>query len=587
LIHLTKKPDNDEEDDSGGDDDDDDNNDNDGDNGNMETHHPTVMFSNSSDYNIHNNNRVSGSCSDDNKNNEGQSKKIINDSKAVMQTIANQMASTGKSFDEFDDNLMGQSTAPINNSSSSNANTRQHGNETDDGGDENEEINDMVLLQEAKPKELPSLKTKVQDKVASINNTIDIVKKTQATRKSIRMASVAGTLAGGVVGLAVAGPAGAFVGSKIGQIAAGVGVLIEGTVSVGVLVAGVKGTMFTVNQLQGMSGGKGDNKNRLLTIGEKGTECKLVLVRPNVIVDPEWEKITLEARRTAPRDEGKGGIVSNFFATNEVIAKKGRQKRDAAIANSEDHEIPLKEKIFLLVSSSLNDKKSLPGYVYRKLIEKLRERVEERQSNSKEETVTDDLVEDRHVRQDVHAIIKHITATLLEVRPGFSSSQRITEISASAVESLVFGEVYDLVFDEIVSETREKDKSLGDRILNAQCNSSSAEFISEEAIHALRILPEQHSVSEKLSCCVKILESISNVGEAQNMSADSLLKMVCQHIVIANVKSLNAECLFLEEFARDEQLLRGREGYALVTMQASLHYLNVSSNLMDDVFCED
>jgi hypothetical protein len=38
------------------------------------------------------------------------------------------------------------------------------------------------------------------------------------------------------------------------------------------------------------------------------------------------------------------------------------------------------------------------------------------------------------------------------------------------------------------------------------------------------------------------------------------------------------------EFARDEQLLRGREGYALVTLQAALHYLNSSNDFGVDIF---
>ncbi len=62
--------------------------------------------------------------------------------------------------------------------------------------------------------------------------------------------------------------------------------------------------------------------------------------------------------------------------------------------------------------------------------------------------------------------------------------------------------------------------------------------------------------------------------------------MACQHIVAAKVPNLNAEVAFLEEFARDEQLLRGREGYALVTLQASTHFLNLSDNLGDDIFAE-
>ena len=51
--------------------------------------------------------------------------------------------------------------------------------------------------------------------------------------------------------------------------------------------------------------------------------------------------------------------------------------------------------------------------------------------------------------------------------------------------------------------------------------------------------------------------------------------------------NLNAECIFLEEFARDQQLLQGKEGYALVIMQATLGFLNASQNLVENVFIGD
>ena len=64
--------------------------------------------------------------------------------------------------------------------------------------------------------------------------------------------------------------------------------------------------------------------------------------------------------------------------------------------------------------------------------------------------------------------------------------------------------------------------------------------------------------------------------------------MVCQHLIlIENQGSCNAQVAFLEEFARDEQLLRGREGYALVTLQASLHFLNMSADFHKDIFQEE
>jgi len=46
--------------------------------------------------------------------------------------------------------------------------------------------------------------------------------------------------------------------------------------------------------------------------------------------------------------------------------------------------------------------------------------------------------------------------------------------------------------------------------------------------------------------------------------------MVCQHVVAAKLNHLHAE----EEFSRDEQLFCGKEGYDLITLQASLHYLD-------------
>jgi hypothetical protein len=72
------------------------------------------------------------------------------------------------------------------------------------------------------------------------------------------------------------------------------------------------------------------------------------------------------------------------------------------------------------------------------------------------------------------------------------------------------------------------------------------------------------------------------------MGADFLLTLVCQHLALAHVPKLNAECSFLEEFATDhQQLLQGKEGYALVTIQACVHFLNASQNLVEDVFQND
>jgi len=258
--------------------------------------------------------------------------------------------------------------------------------------------------------------------------------------------------------------------------------------------------------------------------------------------------------------------------------------------------------------------------------------------------------------QDAHGVIKHVTATLIETRPDLNATPRLTELTNTAVEALVFGELYDFVFAEIKKEVMEKDSLLMQKIGEFEMNHYlkrkyrhhqqqqlqtrpkkeeeeaedypiTGESISVGALEALLSIPEARTPVDKLAYCVRFLEMISvhfsndtdhydsNRNEsqylqnrqkdrneedettaaendkkkkkksgAQVMGADSLLKMVCEHIIVAKVPSLNAELVFLEEFARDEQLLRGKEGYSLVTLQASLHFLNASTDFNEDIF---
>lgn len=470
------------------------------------------------------------------------------------------------------------------------------------------------------------------------SGTMEVAKTSANMRKKMGIVSVAGGIAGGVAGLVMAGPAGAVIGAKCGQTAGLLGVLIEGSMTVGVFVAGVAAGSLTAQHIQQQQ------EKRVLTIGEDGVKQKLLLVRPNIAIDPVWNDLCLEARMSHSSSSKVFGILPSSKGS---MSKKERYKRDSDIVETDESEIPTADKVLLLVSRSLNDKEGLPGHVYRCLIQNYRDRSTERGKMTIEDGIeedvqtpdvdgivvddtdhddTDPLVGDapddtpresdpcksnrRARRQDTHAVIKHVTATLLEVRPGFASSPAITEMSATAVESLVFGELYDNVFEEIVEETQECDTALMNKIrafdksheafpVNNNGGTSTdypSDLISQPAIDSLSLLPEAHSTADKLRYCVEFLELISvhftqltakSSGKQSCLSADSLLKMVCQHIIAAKVPNMNAEILFLEEFARDEQLLRGKEGYALVTLQASLHFLNTSTDFDTDIFGQD
>jgi hypothetical protein len=401
--------------------------------------------------------------------------------------------------------------------------------------------------------------------------------------RRIGAVAVAGGIAGGVAGLAIAGPAGAFAGYKVGQTCGALGVILEGSVSIGVFVASIATAGYTAQQIQEQI-----QERRILTMGEDGTTRKVLLVRPNIQIDPVWDQICSDARRNAP----KQAPAFSLYPGSDAAKTRERHRRDSDIVTTAESEIPTTEKVLLLVSRMLNDKSSLPGHVYRYLIEAFKQRCKERDCVVAE-IASIQAVSPRARRDDAHAVIKHVTAALLEIRPGFAASPAFTELTAAAVETLVFGQLYSLVFDEIVMETKERDTALREKIETFEKERPkhhSNNLVSDQALDALRLLPEGHSAVDKLSYCVRFLELISehfSFATDGAVCADSLLKMACQHILAAKLDGMNAQVAFLEEFARDAQLLRGREGYALVTLQASLHFLNMSIDMEKDIFGQD
>lgn len=438
---------------------------------------------------------------------------------------------------------------------------------------------------------------------SEVEGLLEEAKAPGTDHRRLGLATVAGGIAGGVAGMVFAGPVGGVIGAKFGQTFGILGVVLEGSLTIGVITSGIAAGRHAGQQLQD----KIDEK-RVLALGGNGTNQGIILVRPTVKTDPAWGGFCEEAKRL----HHKKGLPFNFLPSDSKAAKRERYEREIDIVTTDEIEIPTGDKVLLLVSRILNNKESMPGHVYRQLIEKVRERADQRgplaeilkahfelrQKDDDDQTDESTTEMIRARRQDAHAAIKYITATLLEIRPGFAASPSITEYTATAVEGLVFGEIYDLVIEEIEAEFEEKENELLEKVaaferIHAHGGDSTSEHknhISEEALEALHNLPEAHSAVDKLRYCVTFLEKISEFfsADANNgtkpMGADSLLKLVCQHILAAKVFGINAQIAFLDEFARDEQLLRGKEGYALVTLQASLHFLNASSDFHSDIF---
>lgn len=444
-------------------------------------------------------------------------------------------------------------------------------------------------------------------------------------RKKIGLATVAGTIVGGVVGVGLAGPVGGVIGIKCGQTAGMLGLLLEGGVTASVVASGIGVGIAAGQHIQE------NHETRVLALGEGTKQRVLLMVRPTIQApEPIWDELYQKARRSY--SDSNGGIVNMLIPNESRTAKRERYEREVDIVETGEDELAIADKVLLLASRILSNKESLPGHVYRQLIEAFRGRCREldlRDFQKQKQQSTDPSTDDsssqipssssmdddedqtefsktHQRRRDAHAVIKYVTTSLLLTRPGFGHSSSLTEKTATAVESLVFGEIYDLVIEEIEMEYQAKDDLLLDKIADFERKQGQREdlmkasndtcfgyksCISEAALEALHCLPQAHSAVDKLRYCVVFLEQISDKFSKSDvksaMGADSLLKMVCQHILLAKVLGINSQIAFLEEFARDEQLLRGREGYALVTLQASLHFLNASEDFESDIFSHD
>jgi len=466
------------------------------------------------------------------------------------------------------------------------------------------------------------------DEAKSLLETVEPQKEATMDRKRIGLATVAGSIVGGVVGAGLAGPVGGMIGVKCGQTAGLLGLVLEGSVTASVLASGIKAGIAAGQHIQDK------HETRVLALGEGTKQRALLMVRPTMQApEPIWDETYQQAQRNYSHNGSS--FVDVILPNRSQKANRERYEREVDIVATGEDELAIADKVILLASRILSNKDSLPGHVYRKLIEAFRRRSHESKLQSlplqKEEehvggaSKEEDYVSSDNVklpgvadddekqlsmahqrRRDAHAVIKYVTTSLLLTRPGFGYSSSLTEKTATAVESLVFGEIYELVMEEIEMEHQERDDLLLEKIANFERkmgqNEDSVETsenscfgykvcISEEALDALRCLPQAHSAVDKLRYCVVFLEQISekfSKSEVKSaMGADSLLKMVCQHILLAKVMGINSQLAFMEEFARDEQLLRGREGYALVTLQASLHFLNASTDFETDIFIDD
>jgi hypothetical protein len=163
-------------------------------------------------------------------------------------------------------------------------------------------------------------------------------------KKRLGIATLAGSIVGGVAGLAMAGPVGGLIGVKCGQTAGILGLLLEGSFTVGVFAAGSYSGRHLVEKIEEKT------HARVLALGEGTNRQVLLLIRPSI---PEpgavWEQIYAEARRAY--SGGGGGIVERMISSEAHRAKQQRYEREVDIVNTEEDEIPTADKVRRIIEA--------------------------------------------------------------------------------------------------------------------------------------------------------------------------------------------------------------------------------------------
>ena len=159
------------------------------------------------------------------------------------------------------------------------------------------------------------------------------------------------------------------VGSQIGKTILAAGAAVEGGMSIGVVVM----SLLAASKYSRKSEGEELEQQQLT-----GEMCSLVLVRPDIEVDTVWAEYTASAKESWAMMNGDslksswGSGFGSLFSSSDLNeqATEIRYHRDVDIIAADGSELAIGEKVFLLVNRILNDKMSLPGYVYRYLIRK-------------------------------------------------------------------------------------------------------------------------------------------------------------------------------------------------------------------------
>lgn len=145
-----------------------------------------------------------------------------------------------------------------------------------------------------------------------------------------------GTVAAGAGGVFVATTAseatarGMAAAATAGGVAVGEAVALSGAVMAGGAAVG-GAAVAAIGIVVGKIISSLNGKNLMIIIGNKGTDCQVALVRPNIIIDDEWKEIISNMKKMLLRRNG----VDQIFSTSDlglvqIFSTKDLARRDFA-----------------------------------------------------------------------------------------------------------------------------------------------------------------------------------------------------------------------------------------------------------------
>jgi hypothetical protein len=178
--------------------------------------------------------------------------------------------------------------------------------------------------------------------------------------------------------------------------------------------------------------------------------------------------------------------------------------------------------------------------------------------------------------QDARRLLDEVSSALLRSCPWLYRSHAAMIAAVTGVDRAAARSIYRPVFECMCDMHRSKDLALVERlsVLRSSEDCPSELLCSADALQALRALPQFTTCYDKLLCLVEVMELVSKSLEGgSEATADILLISLCKHLIWAEIPQLHAELYFVEQFAREDYWLVGREGYALTSIEAAVTVL--------------